>query len=237
MKQCPHDEDPPSAAQSFCLPAVMHACPTSAMCELDCAEIKRPSAIDYPRSTPSLCVCLCFMCSSQAVALYLFRVLARVPFLGVFFLVVPPDVGALPSFFGRPRPFFSPSAAAFLGWALGAAPLGRPLGFLASGSSAGFSSAGALRFFGLLVAEALSFLSDSPLTSGVLALLLAPLDFLSSTVSSLVFFTTLLPLCSSSTAGSLGCADFLIVLPRCEVVATSPSDFLSATVPDGLELP
>ncbi len=36
-------------------------------------------------------------------------------------------------------------------------------------------------------------------------------------------------------AGSLGCADFLMVLPRLDWTATSPSDFFSATSPDGAE--
>lgn len=60
---------------------------------------------------------------------------------------------------------------------------------------------------------------------------------LDSTFSSDAFLTTLFPDRSTLTAGLFGSAFFLILLPRLDVMETSPSCFFSATVPPGAPPP
>lgn len=60
---------------------------------------------------------------------------------------------------------------------------------------------------------------------------------LDSTFNSDAFFTTSFPDRSTLTAGLFGSAFFLILLPRLDVMETSPSCFFSATVPPGAPPP
>ena len=159
-----------------------------------------------------------------------------------------------PSVLGRPRG--RPVEAFGAALALEAPPAGRPR-FLGAGLSSAVSSSSRPRFFGFLMlplvfgASAASASSSPSSTAaapflaeaaffgvvfdlGVLVLFLVAF---SSTSTSDCFFTTSLPDRVISSAGSSGSAGLVIVLPRFDVTAASPSVFLSATSPDGPEPP